>query len=129
MVISMSRKQKINTRSSTEAELVAVDEAIGSVLWTKRFLEAQGLTTGKCTVYQDNKSAILLETNGQRSSGKRTKHIDVCYFFVKDRVEHGDLVIKHCPAATMWGDYFTKPKQGRDFKTFQQRVMNHGSTI
>ena len=41
-LINMSRKQKINTKSSTTAELVGVDNAIIMVLWTKLFLEAQG---------------------------------------------------------------------------------------
>ena len=50
-ITSISRKHKINTRSSTAAEMVAVDDVIGSVLWTKRFLEAQG--------YGDTKSIIL----------------------------------------------------------------------
>ena len=37
-----SRKQKLNTRSSTEAELVAADDAMTQILWTKMFLEEQG---------------------------------------------------------------------------------------
>ena len=38
----LSSKQKMNTRSSTEAELVAVDDVIAQILWTLRFLKAQG---------------------------------------------------------------------------------------
>jgi hypothetical protein len=69
---SIARKQKMNMRSSTEGELVAVDNAATMILWTKLFLEAQGYEVDKNMVYQDNKSAILLETNGKRSSGKQT---------------------------------------------------------
>ena len=61
-----SRKQKLNTRSSTEAELVAVDDVIGQVIWTRNFLEEQGYEPEASTVYQDNQSAILLEENGKR---------------------------------------------------------------
>ena len=66
---SMSRKQKLNTRSSTEDELVGCDDAITMLLWTQLFLEAQGYHT-KNLLYQDNKSTILLANNGQASAGK-----------------------------------------------------------
>ena len=71
--ITMSRKQKLNTRSSTEAELVGVDDAVNMILWTKLFLEAQGYKISTNVLYQDNKSAILLEKNGKRSSSVQAK--------------------------------------------------------
>ena len=77
---SNSIKQKINTRSSTEAELVAVDDMMPQILWTRYFMEAQGYGSKNTIVYQDNKSAILLEKNGKMSSSKRTKHINIRYF-------------------------------------------------
>ena len=43
-------------------------------IWTKLFMEAQGYKICKNILYQDNKSAILLEINGKQSSGKRPKH-------------------------------------------------------
>ena len=39
-VLSYSWKQKINTKSSTETELVAVDDAIGNILWSLYFMQA-----------------------------------------------------------------------------------------
>jgi hypothetical protein len=72
-LISLSRKQKLNTRSSTKAELVGADDAATMILWTKLFMEAQGYTIKSNILYQDNKSAILLETNGKKSSSKRTR--------------------------------------------------------
>jgi hypothetical protein len=49
----------------------------------------QGYDMGPSLLYQDNMSAILLETNGRASSSKRTKHIKVKYFLIKDKVEPG----------------------------------------
>ena len=72
-----SCKQKLNTKSSTEAELVAVDDAMGQILWTRHFLAAQGHFVPTTTIYQDNKSTILLAENGKSSSSKRTRHINV----------------------------------------------------
>ena len=96
-VQSISRKQKLNTRSSTKAELVAADDAAVMILWTKLFLEEQGYAVEKNILYQDNKSAILLEENGRKSSGKRTRALNVRYFFLTDQVEKGNLTITYCP--------------------------------
>ncbi len=76
-VYAMSTKQKINTKSSTEAELVGVDDGMPMVLWTRNFLKNQGYNVADNVVYQDNLSAILLERNGCASSGRRTRHIDI----------------------------------------------------
>jgi len=82
----MSCKQKINTKSSTEAELVALDYAMGQVVWYRHILVAQGITVPTMTIYQDNKSTILLTENGTTSSSKRTKHLDKKYFFIMDKI-------------------------------------------
>ena len=58
-VINMSTKQKINTKSSTEAELVGVDDISGQLLWTNYFLKEQGYNF-KTLLMQDNKSTKLL---------------------------------------------------------------------
>ena len=118
-VISMSRKQKLNTRSSTEAEVVGVDDASAQILWTNYFIKAQGYNIDSTMVYQDNQSAILLEKNGRQSSGKRTRHMNIRYFFITDRVKKKEMTIEYCPAEEMIGDHFTKPLQGALF----QRVV------
>ena len=112
-IISTSKKQKLNTRSSTEAELVAVDDVITMVLWTKMFLSAQGYDVTRNIIYQDNKSAILLEKNGRQSAGKRSRAINLRYFFVTDQVEKGNVMIEYCPTDDMISDFMTKPLQAR----------------
>ena len=64
--IALSMKQKINTRSSTEAELVGVDKAMSLIMWTRYFQEEQGLAIKHNIVFQDNQSAILLRTTDAR---------------------------------------------------------------
>jgi len=122
---STSTRQKLNTKSSTESELVAVDDVMPQALWTSYFLEAQGYDI-ESLIYQDNQSAILLEKNGRRSSGKRTRHVNIRYFFVADRVKAGEVNIKYCPTGEMRGDFFTKPLQGTAFRKFRELVMNAG---
>jgi len=125
MPITMSKKQKLNTRSSTEAELVGADDHATMILWTKLFMEAQGYEIKKNILYQDNKSTILLEENGKRSSGKRTRAINIRYFFLTDQAEKGNLNIEYCPTTEMIGDHFTKPLQGKLFEKFKKLIMGH----
>lgn len=89
--IVSSTKQKLNTRSSTESELVAVDDMMPSILWTRYFLKAQGYNVSDNIIFQDNKSTMLLECNGKASSSKRMKHINVRYFFITDRIAKGEV--------------------------------------
>ena len=84
---STSCKQKLNTKSSTEAELVAIDDAMGQILWTRNFLAAQGIPVPTMTIYQDNKSTILLSENGRLLSSKRTQHLNLRYFFVTNKIQ------------------------------------------
>jgi hypothetical protein len=65
VIYGISKQQKLNAKSSTEAELVGVDDVMPQVLWTLYFLEAQGYKIDENALYQDNKSSILLETNGR----------------------------------------------------------------
>ncbi|CAB9530634.1 expressed unknown protein [Seminavis robusta] len=67
----MSKKQKLNTRSSTEAELVGADDTVQQLLWTRLFMESQGYRMDT-VLKQDNKSTIQLENNGKDSSTSRT---------------------------------------------------------
>lgn len=123
-VHSTSTRQKLNTTSSTEAELVGVSDAMPMILWTKYFLEEQGHDINDATIYQDNQSAMPLEKNGRRSSGKRTRHINIRFYFVTDRIQAGDVSVEHCPTETMTADFFTKPLGGAKFRMFRRRTMN-----
>ena len=62
-VISASKKQKLETRSSTEVELVATYDAACPMLWTSRLLLEQGCDV-KTILYQDKMIAIIMESNG-----------------------------------------------------------------
>jgi hypothetical protein len=119
-----STKQKLNTKSSTEAELVGVNDVMPQILWTHYFLEAQGYAVTNSVINQDNQSAMLLEKNGRGSSSKRTRHINIRYFFVADRVAAGEVSINYCPTGDMLADFFTKPLQGSIFRKFRDIILN-----
>jgi hypothetical protein len=80
-----STKQKLNTRSSTESEIVGDGDFMPAICWTRYFMRSQGYTINNNILFQDNKSSILLEKNGKALSSKRTKHINMIrYFFITD---------------------------------------------
>jgi hypothetical protein len=69
---------------------------------------------------------MLLENNGRASSSKRTRHINIRYFFITDRIAAGEVKIEYCPTGEMIADYFTKPLlQGSLFKKFRDMIMNN----
>ena len=116
-------KQKLNTRSSTETELVGADDFMPEICWTRYFFKAQGYRILYNVLFQDNKSSILLEKNGKASSSKRTKHINIWYLFITNRVAQGDVSLVWCPTGDMIGDFMTKPLQGSLFRKFRDQIM------
>jgi hypothetical protein len=69
-LLRKSTKQKLNTKSSTEAELVGASDYLPNTIWTKYFLEAQGYEIKKNIYNQDNQSAIRLEKMGRNRKDK-----------------------------------------------------------
>ena len=120
-----SSKQKLNTKSSTETELVGTSEYVPFNLWALNFLVHQGYLIDKNVLFQDNQSAMLMEVNGRNSCTGNSRHIDIRYFFVKDRVDKGEISVEYCPTYLMIADYFTKPLQGRLFKLFRDVIMGY----
>ena len=73
-------------------------------------------------LYQDNISTQLLIKNGKMSSGKKTKHINAKFFFIKDRVNDGEVKVLNCPTEKMWADIMTTPLQGTAFRVMRAEV-------
>jgi hypothetical protein len=123
-IIGTSTKQKVNSRSSTESELIGVDDKIAKVLWMKRFLEWQDFAVKLNIIYQDNTSTIKLEVKGKASSGKRTRHFNIKYFYVTDLIGRDELKVEYCSTDEMLADYVTKPLVGGKFKLFRDLIIN-----
>ena len=124
-IMSKSSKQKINTKSSTEAELVGASDYLPHAIWAKKFMSAQGYDIEHSILYQDNQSAMKIENNGRRSCGQQSRHIDIRYFFIKDRLCTDNIKIQYCATEQMLADFFTKPLQGYLFKRLCAVVMGH----
>ena len=72
---------------------------------------------------QDNKSTIQLGQNGRKSAGKRSRALNVRYFFLTDQIEKGLIEMEYCPTDNMVADYMTKPLQGDKFVRFRDEIM------
>jgi hypothetical protein len=71
--IVRSTKQKLNTRSSTETEIVGAYDFMPAICWTRYFMKVQGYGVKDNVLFQNNKSSILLEKNGKSSTSKHDK--------------------------------------------------------
>ena len=108
-----SLKQKLNTKSSRETEIVGMSEYVPCNIWLNMFLKEQGYDLLDNVVFQDNQSAIRMEINQRNSCAGNSRHIHIRYFFMKDRIEKKEMRVEYCPTKHMLTDYFTKPLQGK----------------
>ena len=118
-----SSKQKLNTKNSTEEELVGVDNVLTQVIWTRYFLKVQWYDIHGNVVYQDNLSAIKLENNCRLSSSKRTIHINIRYYFITDSITNQEAYVEFCSNIDMIRDYFTKSLQGSQLRCFPNIIL------
>lgn len=103
-----SQRQKIVTLSTTEAEYVAAAGAAKEAIWLRKLLnDLELLSEEPVCLFMDNMSAIRLVKNPEFH--KRTKHIDIKYHFIRERVEMGDLAVQYVPSQEQRADIFTKP--------------------
>lgn len=125
VLMTMCQKQKLMVKSSTEGETVGASDFLPNMIWARMFLEEQGYRLVENILFQDNQSAIKLEKNGRMSSGRKTKHMDIRYFWIKDRVQREGIKIEYCPTQMMIADFFTKPLEGKLFKRFRDVVLGY----
>ena len=63
--------------------------------------------------------------NGRNSCTGNSGHVNVKYFFVKDRIDIGEIRVEYCPSLLMLEDFFTKPLRGKLFKNFRDIIMGY----
>lgn len=117
-----STVQQLVTKSSSEAELVGTSEGLPLGLWARNFLQEQGHDQGPLTLYQDNMSTMAMIRNG-RATAKRTRHINVRFFWASDCVSRGEVRVEHKPTKEMVADVLSKPVQGALQKDLAGRLL------
>ena len=98
------------------------------ILWTKLFLEAQNFTVNNNILYQDNLSAVKLAQNGRLSNRKKTRYINIRYYFITEQISKGNVLAKYFPTDMLTADFYSKPLKGKLFWIFRDVILNIGET-
>lgn len=107
-IATRSVKQKIGALHSTDAEIIAVTEALTYVLWLRvLFAELQYVFHSPIPVFQDNQSAMLIYNGGGKF--RRSKHMLVKQNYIKDLISHKIVQFSYLSTENMLADLATKP--------------------
>jgi hypothetical protein len=121
-VEAKSKKQSLVTKNSTEAEIVALSDMSSLAIWWREFMLGQGYDLGAINIEQDNTSCIKLAEAG-KSQNPFSRHINIRYFFIKDRLEQGELKLQYVKTEDLIADILTKPLQGSRFRSLRRKLM------
>ena len=97
------------TLSSTEAEYVAFSEATKTVVWLRRVLEELEIPQNPTVVYEDNSGVFKWSTGHIAQDFRRSKHVDIRYHHVREKVRDGLIELKKASTKEMVADFLTKP--------------------
>ena len=120
---ALSKKQRIVTKSSTEAEILALESATEEILWSKRVLDELGHPQNEVPIEQDNKSAMIIIKRGPGKMGK-SKSIQIKYYWITQKVEDGTISLKYIPSKQVLADGLTKPLNGSNFYEWRKVILN-----
>jgi hypothetical protein len=125
---TISRKQKIATKSSTEAELVGLTDVLCEVERSNEYMREQGINLNVPIVYQDNMSTITLVTN-ENSGNVRTRHLSARRAIAYESSSVLKTVsIRYVRTADMLADVLTKPLGGRLFYKFAEDLLGRSQS-
>ena len=119
-----SSKQTLISSSTMATEFIACYEASNHGIWLRNFVIGLRVVKGierPLKLYCDNNSAVLYSNNNRSSS--KSKHIDIKFLVVKERVQNGQLSIEHIGTNSMIADSLTK---GLPTKVFHQHTASMG---
>ena len=90
-------------------------------------MSAQGCGIENIVIYQDNQSAMRMEKNGRNACTGNFRHIHIRYFFVKDRIDKGEMKVEYFPTHLMLADFFSKPLMGDMLRKLKRVIMGYTS--
>ena len=96
MVHCKSSKQKLNTKSSIEVEVVGISDYLPYHIWIFLFMRAQRYNIKQNILFHDNQSTIKMEKNRKKLCIGNFRHIDIRYLFAKGGVENNKISIPYC---------------------------------
>jgi hypothetical protein len=109
-------------KSSCEAELIAVNKVGDYVEWAVQLMEELGFNQKTVVIEQDNKCSMEMLRQGT-GSFKRAKHIKVRYFWLKELIDTGRVVLKYVSTNDLVSDVLTKPVTGSKFRYLRGKLL------
>jgi len=102
----LNRKQKSVALSSTEAKYIVLSDCSCQLVWTSNLLCEIGFDIPVPHLYSDNLGSLFLNTNPVQE--KRSKHIDIQYYYVRDAIENDKIKPYHIDRARNPANILTK---------------------
>lgn len=118
-----SSLQKCVTLSSTEAEYVALSESAKVVVWLRRILNELEIRQDPTAIMQDNSGAIRWASGHPAEDFKRSKHVELRYHYIRDKIVNGEIRIEKISSNDMAADFLTKPLGGEQMRIANARVQ------
>ena len=110
-------------RSSTEAEISAVNELISDLLWCRDVLEELGYPQKRINIYEDNQSCITMLQQEPRSFHTKSRHVRVKWAFFREEYKKGTVKLRYRPTKDMLADILTKPLGGKLHTLHASRIF------
>ena len=115
MISWASKKRSVVALSSTEAEYLAASLASQEAIWLRALLEDICFVQEEPTIIkEDNQGAIALSKNPKYHP--RTKHIDIKYHYIRDKIVKKELILDYCPTEEMLADQTIRKDNVPKFK-------------
>ena len=106
-------------KSTTEAEYVALSSASQEAIWLRRLLNDLHYHNNSATIiYEDNQGAIELSKNSKHHN--RTKHIDIAFHFIRERIATKEIDVIYCHTENMIADIMTKALPRPKYERFRE---------
>uniref|UniRef100_A0A2N9IRW0 BED-type domain-containing protein n=1 Tax=Fagus sylvatica TaxID=28930 RepID=A0A2N9IRW0_FAGSY len=123
-----AKKQLTVSRSSTEAEYRALASALAKLCWLRTLVKDLGIFLSDPPIlWCDNVSALAIASNPVFHA--RTKHIEVDFHFIRERVIRKDLQVKFVSTMDQLADIFTKGLSSPRFQDLQSKLLVPVDTI
>jgi hypothetical protein len=121
-ITARSAKQKLVSQSSTEAEVYAMVDCLKQAYWIREIIRSLSIAPlAPITMYQDNKSAIIMTTGD--SKFRNSKHVLTKIAYARELKALGILDVVHMPTDLMWADMLTKPMHGEPFQRHRASLL------
>jgi hypothetical protein len=127
-IFAKSVKQRMISRSSTDAEVIALYDTLPDMIWLRTLLIELCPTRQDVKmpiiVYQDNQSTITLCQNGISGRKGKSKHMLLRYYYIKEKIANNEIEIQYLSTTAMIADILTKPLNGKQFLLLRKSLLN-----